>query len=129
MPPFGTRYPVVLQAVMNHAKRLRTVLEDRERRMHPCEPGACWLTGRAGEVQCVVALAALDWHQGRLTGDAAASKLARYVKDIHDGMAMHLDIGMPPCCRAPLARAPGRDDRSSVAAIGVSAGPGHGPRR
>ncbi len=113
MPSFGTRYPVVLQAVMNHAQRLRTVLEDRERRMHPDEPGASWLTGRSGEVQCVVALVALDWHQRRLTGDAAASKLARYVKDIHDGMAMHLDIGMPPCCRVPLARATSRKDRAS----------------
>lgn len=113
MPSFGTRYPVVLQAVIDHAQRLRTFLEERERRMHPYEPGASWLTGRSGEIQCVVALVALDWHKGRLSGEAAASKLARYVKDIHDGMAMHLDIGMPPCCRVPLARAASRPGRAS----------------
>jgi hypothetical protein len=110
MPPsFGTRYPVVLQAVMNHAQRLRLFLEDRERRMDPYDPATPWLTGRAGEVQCVIALAALDWHQGRLSGEAGAAKLARYIKDIHDGMAMHLDIGMPPCCRVPIFRAVRRE--------------------
>jgi hypothetical protein len=102
MPPFGTRYPVALQAVMNHAQRLRSFLEDRESRAHPCDPGAHWIIGRAGEVQCVVALVALDWHQKRLSGEAAATKLARYVRDIHDGLAMHLDVGMPPCCVVPL---------------------------
>jgi hypothetical protein len=105
MPSFGTRYPVVFQAVMNHAQRLRRFIEDRESRARPGDGGAQWLTGRAGEIQCVVALIALDWHQQRLSGDAAAAKLARYVKDIHDGLAMHLDIGMPPCCREPLRRA------------------------
>lgn len=108
MASFGTRYPVVLQAVMNHAQRLRGFLEERERRTHPGDAGAQWVTGRAGEVQCVVALVALDWHQQRLSTEAAATTLARYVREIHDGLAMHLDIGMPPCCRAPLARAASR---------------------
>ncbi len=53
----------------------------------------------------MVALVALDWHQQRLASDVAAAKLAQYVRDIHDGMAMHLDIGRPPCCRAPLGPA------------------------
>jgi hypothetical protein len=105
MAPVGTRYPIVLQAVMNHAQRLRTFLNEREGRMRPGDAGLHWLTGRAGEVQCVVALIALDWHQDRLSSDAAAAKLARYVREIHDGLAMHLDIGMPPCCRMPLGRA------------------------
>ncbi len=101
MPPFGTRYPVVLQAVMNHAERLRSFIEDRERRARHGGSGERWLTGRSGEIQCVVALVALDWHQQRLSGEAAATKLASYVREIHDGLAMHLDIGMPPCCRGP----------------------------
>jgi hypothetical protein len=105
MPPVGPRYPVVLQAVMNHANRLRSFVEDRESRARPGDPGLPWLTGRAGEIQCVVALVALDWHQQRLSGEAAAVKLAGYVKEIHDGMAMHLDIGMPPCCRVALRHA------------------------
>ncbi|HEX4448799.1 MAG TPA: hypothetical protein VH044_18785 [Polyangiaceae bacterium] len=116
MAPFGIRYPVVFQAVMNHAQRLRSFLEEREARLRPGDPGEAWLIGRAGEVQCVLAIVALDWHQQRVSGDEAATRLARYVREIHDGMAMHLDIGMPHCCRAPLHRAKPReavDDRAS----------------
>jgi len=91
--------------VMNHAQRLRSFVEDRESRARPGDPGVQWLTGRGGEIQCVVALIALDWHQQRLSSEAAATKLSRYVKDIHDGLAMHLDIGTPACCRVPLKRA------------------------
>jgi hypothetical protein len=105
MIPFGIRYPIVLQAVINHADRLRVFIEDRERRVRPGDAGAQWLTGRAGEIQCVVALVALDWHQQRLSGEASAVKLACYLREIHDGLAMHLDIGMPPCCRAPIRAA------------------------
>jgi hypothetical protein len=105
MPPKGTRYPAVLQAVMNHAQRLRGVLEERERRTLPGDPDAAWLIGRAGEVQCVVALTALDWYQERYSGQEAAVRLQRYVREIHDGLAMHLDIAMPPCCKPRLARA------------------------
>jgi hypothetical protein len=108
MPPNGTRYPAVLMAVMNHAQRLRGFLEERERKVRPYDHGAPWLIGRAGEVQCVVALIALDWYQERVSTQEAAVRLARYVREIHDGLAMHLDVGMPPCCRLPLARAGSR---------------------
>jgi hypothetical protein len=119
MPPNGARYPAVLQAVMNHAQRLRGYLEERERKIPASDPGAPWLIGRAGEVQCVVALLALDWHQERLTGQDAAVRLARYVREIHDGLAMHLDVEMAPCCRLPLARTrglpPAKADRTRTA--------------
>ena|SRR6185437_8950617 len=104
MSSFGVRYPVVLQAVMNHAQRLRAFLADREARLRHGDAGEAWLIGRGGEVQCVVAIVALDWHQQRVSGEEAAARLSRYVREIHDGMAMHLDVGMPPCCRMPLAR-------------------------
>jgi hypothetical protein len=119
MSSFGTRYPIVFQAVMNHAQRLRSFLEEREGRLLESDAGARWLIGRAGEVQCVVALIALDWHQERLSSDAAATKLARYVREIHDGLAMHLDIGMPPCCRVPIVRANPRPERSRKPPIRV----------
>jgi hypothetical protein len=90
---------------MNHAQRLRGFLEERERKTRLGDPGAPWLIGRAGEVQCVVALIALDWYQERYAAQEAAVRLARYVREIHDGLAMHLDIAMPPCCKLPLARA------------------------
>jgi hypothetical protein len=100
---FGSRYPIVLQAVMNHAQRLRTFLEERERAARPGDLALPWLTGRAGEVQCVVALVALDWHHQRLSGEEASAKLARYIKDLHDGLAIHLDVGLPPCCGVLLS--------------------------
>jgi hypothetical protein len=109
MPPNGARYPAVFQAVMNHAQRLRGFLEERERKAHPGDAGAPWLIGRAGEIQCVVALVALDWYHERVSGEDAALRLSRYLREIHDGLAMHLDVGMPPCCRLPLARAGARD--------------------
>jgi hypothetical protein len=96
----GTRYPVVLRAVMNHAQRLRSFIADRENHMSREDAAAPWLIGRAGEIQCVVALVALDWHQERLSTEAAAARLARYVKDLHDGLAMHIDVDMPPCCQS-----------------------------
>ena len=100
---------------MNHAERLRVFVEDRERRARPGDAATSWLTGRSGEIQCVVALVALDWHQQRLSGEASAVKLACYLREIHDGLAMHLDIGMPPCCRAPIKAA-----ASSRRASGIS---------
>jgi hypothetical protein len=96
----GTRYPVVLRAVMNHAQRLRAFIAERENHLCPGEAAAPWLIGRAGEIQCVVALVTLDWHHERLSTEAAAARLARYLKDLHDGLAMHIDVAMPPCCQS-----------------------------
>jgi hypothetical protein len=115
MPLFGPRYPVVLQAVMNHAQRLREFVEDRERRVRRGDPGAWWLTGRSGEIQCVVAIVALDWHQKRLSSEDAATRLARYLRELHDGLAMHLDVEMPPCCRGTR-----KPSASSLRASGIS---------
>ena len=96
----GTRYPVVLRAVMSHAQRLRSFVAERENHLRPGDAGAPWLIGRAGEIQCVVALVALDWHHERLSTEAAAARLARYLKDLHDGLAMHIDVDLPPCCQS-----------------------------
>jgi hypothetical protein len=110
MSPFGTRYPAALQAALNHSQRLREVLAAREARMALDDPRAQWLIGRAGEVQCVVALVALDWHHERVTGEEAAARLGRYIRYLHDGMAMHLDIGSPSCCRLARARSRATSD-------------------
>jgi hypothetical protein len=103
----GTPYPVVLRAVMSHAQRLRSFVADREHHLRPGDAAAPWLIGRAGEIQCVVALVALDWHQERLSTEAAAARLARYLKDLHDGLAMHIDVAMPPCCQSLQRRSSG----------------------
>lgn len=107
MRPASPFYPLVLQAVLNHAARLGELLGQRERTASPFEDGSLWLTGRATELHCVAAMAAVDWHEGRLSAKAAAGRLARYVRDLHDGMAMHLDIATPSCCRPPYETVPG----------------------
>jgi hypothetical protein len=107
MPPFGPFYPLVLQAVMNHAERLAELLAQRERVTRDFDVGGLWLTGRAAELQCVAAMIAVDWQEGRLPAAAAAGKLARYVRELHDGLAMHLDVAMPACCRALPVTHPG----------------------
>src|SRR5258708_8804001 len=107
MPPFGPFYPVIFQAVINHAERLAELLAQRERVTREFDAGALWLMGRAAELECVAAMVVVDWQEGRLPAEAAASKLARYVRELHDGLAMHLDVEMPACCHAPLATSPG----------------------
>jgi hypothetical protein len=103
MPPFGPFYPLVLQAVMNHAERLAELLAQRERVTRDFDVGGVWLIGRATELQCVAAMIAVDWQERRLPTAAAAGKLARYVRELHDGLAMHLDVAVPACCHAPPA--------------------------
>ncbi len=132
---FGSRYPPGLNDVIRHAQRLKDYLARKERTTYPFDPASPWLTGRSGEVQCVVALIALDWHEGRVTTEAAVAKLGRYVRDLHDGLAMHLDIEMPPCCRAmpaealpgPPRRAPARPTRTASTVTAALRGPSPAP--
>ncbi len=99
MTPFGPYYPLILQAVMNHAERLAELLARREQGQPTPDGGGAWLIGRAAELRCIAGIVAIDWHEGRLSAEAAACKLARYVRELHDGLAMHLDVAMPGCCR------------------------------
>jgi hypothetical protein len=101
MTPGAPHYPPVLQVVLDHAARLAELLTQRERACTPEEAGALWLAGRATEVQCVAAAAAVDWHEGRRSAASAAGRLARYLRDLHEGLAIHLGVGMPSCCRPP----------------------------
>jgi hypothetical protein len=103
----GRPYPPALDDVIRHAQRLREYLSRREETTYPFHPGGAWLTGRAGEVQCVVALVAVDWYAARVSTDAAIVRLNRYLREMHDGLAMHLDVGRPPCCSTrPRAASP-----------------------
>ncbi len=118
--PFGPYYPLVLDAVMRHAERMSELLMLRERNTAPGAPGHGWLVGRAAELRCVAAVLGRDWHDGKLTPGAAAVELARYLRQNHDGLALHLNLERPSCCLAsfaPLAftRALGSDPRSRTA--------------
>ncbi|MGH7269291.1 MAG: hypothetical protein ACREJ3_02580 [Polyangiaceae bacterium] len=94
-------YPPALRDVIRHAERLKGLLIDRERSVYPFDAGGPWLTGRSGEVQCVVALLTMDWHEGRASTATTITEIGRYLRDVHDGLAIHLDIGMPSCCHPP----------------------------
>jgi hypothetical protein len=101
------RRPAVrLRAVMSHAERLADLLGRVEQAAAPFPPACVWLIGRAAELQCIVHLVASDWQVGRLSAEAAARRLNLYVKELHDGMAMHLDIGTPVCCRLESTNEP-----------------------
>jgi hypothetical protein len=97
------RYPPELDAVLEHARRLQDFIGRKERAIYIFDPGGPWIAGRAGEIQCVVALVAMDWHEGRHDTEAAVASLNRYLRGLHDGLAMYLDIEQPPCCR-PLPK-------------------------
>jgi hypothetical protein len=101
---FSRRYPPELDAVLQHAQRLREFIARKERATYIFDPGGSWITGRSGEIQCVVAIVAMDWHEGRHCTDGAVVSLNRYLRGLHDGLAMHLDIEQPPCCRPPRDR-------------------------
>ena len=98
------RYPPELDAVLQHAQRLREFVARKERGTYIFDAGGPWIAGRSGEIQCVVALVALDWHEGRHGTEGAVLSLNRYLRGLHDGLAMHLDIDQPPCCRSPRDR-------------------------
>jgi|HubBroStandDraft_6_1064221.scaffolds.fasta_scaffold147663_2 hypothetical protein len=114
--PLPRRYPPELDAVLQHAQRLREFIARKERATYILDPGGPWIAGRSGEIQCVVAIVALDWHEGRHGTEGAVVSLNRYLRELHDGLAMHLDVGQPPCCRPPrdrpTPRSPARRDRS-----------------
>jgi hypothetical protein len=101
------RYPPELDAVLEHARRLQDFMGRKERATYIFDAGGPWIAGRAGEIQCVVALVAMDWHEGRHDTEAAVASLNRYLRGLHDGLAMHLDIEQPPCCRPLPKEAPG----------------------
>jgi hypothetical protein len=100
-------YPYALRELLAHARRLMDLLAKHERRASPYDSGGAWLIGRASELRCVIALVAMDWHKGLLSSDAAARKLGRHVRDLHDGLAIYLDIGRPACCRESQETTPG----------------------
>jgi hypothetical protein len=101
MTPGAPHYPPILQTVLDHAARFAELLAQRERACAPGEAGALWLAGRATEVQCVAAAAAVDWHEARRSAGSAAERLARYLHDLHEALAIHLGVGAPSCCRPP----------------------------
>jgi hypothetical protein len=105
MTPFGPYYPLALESVMRHAERLTELLTLRERGVAPHDAGGAWITGRAAELRCVATVIGRDWHDGTVSADAAAARLAQHIKQLHEGLAEHLGLQWPSCCRPNLSRA------------------------
>jgi hypothetical protein len=116
------RYPPELEAVLQHAQRLREFIGRKERGTYIVDAGGPWIAGRSGEIQCVVALMAIDWHEGRQTTAEAIASLNRYLRALHDGLAMHLDIDQPPCCRTPREPSPSKRSTDRLARTKPRAG-------
>ena len=84
-------YPEVLCAAVGHAARLSRALAYDEEVSTPWSHEDLVLVGRAGEIDVFVEDLLSDWRHGRLSADAAASTLARYLENVHRAMA-----GCPP---------------------------------
>jgi hypothetical protein len=100
MSPFGPFYPPRLQASINHAERLVTVLAREEQaQAHRPPPAGAWLIGRAGELEQFAEAIAGDWRTRRRSEAATASALEAYLAELHDSMAARLGMTEPSCCR------------------------------
>jgi hypothetical protein len=113
MTPFGPYYPLALESVMRHAERLTELLTLCERRVAPHDAGGAWITGRAAELRCVATVIGRDWHDGTVSADAAAARLTRHIKHLHEGLAQHLGLRWPSCCRPNLNKAVQFDSAAS----------------
>ena len=104
MSCFGPFYPPRLQASVNHAELLCTVLLRAEEAAarHGRHPPA-WLIGRAGELEQVVVTTIQHWREGRRSPESAAGRLDEHLDCLHDGLAAWLGLTSPPCCRAASA--------------------------
>src|ERR1700733_7123162 len=96
MGVFGPKYPDPLQAVINHAERLCTVLARlEERHVDP----RLWLGARREEIGLVLRLRVRDWRAHRISLGFAARSISSYLDDLHAGAMSGL--GLP--ANAPLA--------------------------
>jgi RNA polymerase sigma factor FliA len=91
---FSGRYPKELAKVIEHAKRLKNLLDELERVRTDA-----WFLGRAGELRGVVGLAVADWRRGVSDAEAAGRTILTYVDELHRGASKRLRCGLAlECC-------------------------------
>ncbi len=97
---FGPFYPPTLQQVVNHAEKLREVVAIHELTPPSDEWAEVWLLGRAQEIGEFVGEIARAWRGGEISDQKAARSLVGYIESLHAGLARHLGVTVPTCCRA-----------------------------
>jgi RNA polymerase sigma factor for flagellar operon FliA len=108
---FSGRYPKDLAKVIEHAKRLKDLLDELERVRTDA-----WFLGRAGELRGVVGLAVADWRRGTRDAEAAGRTILTYVDELHRGASKRLRCGLAlECCEGDdVITALGSDDAEAV---------------
>ena len=108
---FSGRYPKDLAKVIEHAKRLKDLLDELERVRTDA-----WFRGRAGELRGVVGLAVTDWRRGTSDAEAAGRTILTYVDELHRGASKRLRCGLAlECCEGDdVITALGSDGAESV---------------
>ena len=86
---FSGQYPKDLGKVIEHAKRLKDLLDELERVRTDA-----WFLGRAGELRGVVGLAVTDWRSGASDAEAAGRTIVAYVDELHRGASKRLRCGL-----------------------------------
>jgi len=103
MRTFGPFYPPRLQLAVSHAERVAHLISAHEAAPPPGDEWArAWLTGRAGEIESLVAEAARAWRRGDLAEQDAAASIDRYLGALHEGMRRVLGLSAPRCCEGSL---------------------------
>ena len=111
---FSGQYPKDLAKVIEHARRLKALLDELERVRTDA-----WFLGRAGELRGVVGLAVADWRRGASDAEAAGRTILAYVDELHRGASKRLRCGLAlECCEGDdVITARGLDDAESVSAM------------
>jgi hypothetical protein len=103
MDIFEAGYPFLLQQVIDHARRFVLLLPSADASTQS-EPARVWLTGRATEIETVLAALVTDWRSGQLSERAAARAIASYLSAMHAAGEQHLGTGAEEaCCEADAA--------------------------
>jgi hypothetical protein len=105
MAIFGPYYPPALQLAISHAERFAAILWSIEvRRGLPDDAARAWVSGRAEEVETLIACVVDDWRAGRLTEEAAEGAVSSYLRIMHAGARRHLGLDeVPECCLGDVA--------------------------
>jgi hypothetical protein len=102
MSLFEAEYPYQLQQVIDHARRFLALLSGAD--VAQSERARVWLTGRAAEIETVLAGLVADWRAGRLPERAAVVAIASYLRAMHAGAEQHLGASAEEaCCQSDAA--------------------------
>jgi hypothetical protein len=100
-PTYGPFYPPVLQAAVDHAERLSSVLADMRvarGRGRAGSVASAWLVGRVGEIETFVAQVVDEWRRRAVDERAAAAAVDGYLDLLHAGLRTHFGPTLASLC-------------------------------